>query len=172
MDNTIIIIIIISIVCCISLSFGGGLGYYFMTKEDDTKKDDKKEDDKKDTNRYGGLVWSSGTADQGVGPYQLKYQNDYNLVIYDSNSKAIWSTGTWNQKSQFLKMSDDGNLKLFDGYNENVNIKWSAVPITTCNNVGIYKTTLQEAKSKTNNGKWYGLVFNPSNCNEYVRVFF
>ena len=38
--------------------------------------------------------WSTGTAGQGVGPYNLSMQGDGNLVIYDKDGVAIWASNT------------------------------------------------------------------------------
>ena len=62
-------------------------------------------------------IWNSGTFRKGNGPYRLVFQNDNNLVIYDSNNVPTWATGTWNRPNPggCLAMQDDRNLVLYDG---------------------------------------------------------
>jgi hypothetical protein len=42
-------------------------------------------------------------------------QGDGNLVIYDANSRPLWSTGTYGNAGSRLFMQDDGNAVIYDG---------------------------------------------------------
>ncbi len=59
--------------------------------------------------RSGTKVWSTGR-----GGAQLKLQTDGNLVIYDSNGKATWATGTNGKSAGWLVLGSDGSLRLYD----------------------------------------------------------
>jgi len=52
-----------------------------------------------------------------VGGNKLKVQSDGNLVAYDYNDKAVWSTGTNGRggTGTILKIQNDGNLVLYNG---------------------------------------------------------
>ena len=59
-------------------------------------------------------IWSSRTNGKGTSPHQLKMQNDGNLVIYDANMKATWSTGTSGKgPGAYLVVQDDRNLVVY-----------------------------------------------------------
>ena len=57
-----------------------------------------------------GVNWSSNTAGDEVSC--LVMQSDGNLVLYDSNQHAMWSSGTENHAS-FLVIQDDGNAVIY-----------------------------------------------------------
>ncbi len=67
--------------------------------------------------------------------FQLKFQRDRNLVLYDTQSnQAIWSSGTStnvinhptiNSTGPNLVMQDDGNLVIYAGGSQN-NLVWSS----------------------------------------------
>jgi hypothetical protein len=67
------------------------------------------------TNSSGGQLGTtnSGGANPTGGPFILKVQSDGNLVIYNKNNQAIWSSGT-NGKGvapyQLVMTSDNVNL--------------------------------------------------------------
>lgn len=42
-------------------------------------------------------IWNSGSYGKGRGPYRLIMQDDGNLVIYDADKKATWSTNTYGR---------------------------------------------------------------------------
>ncbi len=52
--------------------------------------------------------------------YSLVMQNDGNLVIYDSNGRPIWSSGTGGNTGDTLVMQNDGNLVIYS---------WQGIPI-------------------------------------------
>ena len=76
------------------------------------------------------VLWGSKTAGKGRAPYKLKLQdNDNHLVLYDTDSKAIWSTGVYKGKDGkqwkeggYASVTNDGNFIVYDGDN---NIMWS-----------------------------------------------
>lgn len=46
--------------------------------------------------------------------YRLVFQNDGNLVVYNSQDKALWHSGTHGMSNAAtLRMQDDGNLVLY-----------------------------------------------------------
>ena len=61
-------------------------------------------------------IWSTGTNGRGTQPYRLVYQDDRNFVLYDGNNSALWSTRTNGQSSRVIRMQDDGNLVIYDGF--------------------------------------------------------
>ena len=54
-------------------------------------------------------IWSSRTSGQ---ENRLVLQNDGNMVIYDSNNRAIWHTGTIN--GHRLNVENGGSIVLYD----------------------------------------------------------
>jgi hypothetical protein len=63
-------------------------------------------------NPYRGALWSSGT--NGLGQFaQARFQWDGNLVVYDSNNIAHFSSGTNGNEHAFLRCQDDGNLVIY-----------------------------------------------------------
>ena len=47
------------------------------------------------------------------GQYDLLFQTDGNLVLYDTNG-PLWSSNTFLSNAAFLQMQGDGNLVLYD----------------------------------------------------------
>lgn len=77
-----------------------------------------------------GPIWiSTGTlANQ---EYKAVYQNDGNLVIYDSKNTPIWFTNTM-ESSTYLVLQDDGCLVIYNGYDTNNLVQvWSSNINTT-----------------------------------------
>jgi hypothetical protein len=61
----------------------------------------------------GTVMWSSNTAGGGQGPYRLYMQkdDDNNLVVYDSKTKALWwDIARKRPGPATVTMQDDGNL--------------------------------------------------------------
>lgn len=56
-----------------------------------------------------------GEIGKGIAPYNLFYQNDGNIVLYDSVSAVIWASNTVNKASTKLVLQNDGNLILYNG---------------------------------------------------------
>ena len=65
-------------------------------------------------------TWQATTIEQDVaftspsGAYQLKFQNDGNLVLRDSSGDDLWSTGTSGLGAVTATMQADNNLVLRD----------------------------------------------------------
>jgi hypothetical protein len=57
----------------------------------------------------GAYYWTSRTNNVGSGPYYLGFQGDGNLVLYDNNPNAIWSSGSKSGAAS-LNLQDDGDL--------------------------------------------------------------
>ena len=104
-------------------------------------------------------ITATNSCTQGQCPTQLVsptsstkavMQSDGNFVIYDSNGKAIWSTGTTNltgTKAPYKQvLQPDGNLVIVDSLNK---IIWTTVSSTTelftqQTTVDNYNLTLQD----------------------------
>ena len=82
----------------------------------------KKENDKKGSNRK--VIWASRTTGAGDPPYTLllaRFSNQ--LVVEDSGSNIIWSTGTKVSKNNnwiaggYANIQENGNFVVYDGRN-------------------------------------------------------
>ena len=82
----------------------------------------KKENDKKGSNRK--VIWASRTTGAGDSPYTLllaRFSNQ--LVVEDSGSNIIWSTGTKVSKNNnwiaggYANIQENGNFVVYDGRN-------------------------------------------------------
>jgi hypothetical protein len=63
-------------------------------------------------------------------------QDDGNLVLYDDNMAAQWSTGTYGQPGNWLRIQDDGNLVLY-GADGTSSPRWAtSTNANTCNDSG------------------------------------
>jgi hypothetical protein len=61
-------------------------------------------------------LWNSGTQGKGGINCQLKMQADGNLVLYNEQNQAIWSSNTYNPSANAgsnLVIQDDGNLVIY-----------------------------------------------------------
>lgn len=52
------------------------------------------------------------------GRYQLAYQTDGNLVIYNASHQPVWSSNTLGHGVGYAAMQDDGNLVIYNGSNQ------------------------------------------------------
>ena len=61
-------------------------------------------------------LWSSETAGQGQGPWNVRLMKDGELTIQDSSyGPPIWSSGSHSQNGPFkLIVSNDGNAAVYD----------------------------------------------------------
>jgi hypothetical protein len=66
-------------------------------------------------------LWSSDT--EGRAASRMSFQNDGNLVIYQSNGAAIWASNTNNRNGKSLRLTNDGSLAI---YTTDGNIIWSS----------------------------------------------
>ena len=62
------------------------------------------------------FIWSIETRNVGTWPYNLKMQDDGNLVLLDANNKVCWSSNTAGQgKAPYsMVIQDDGNVHIYD----------------------------------------------------------
>lgn len=72
-------------------------------------------------------VWSSGTAG-AFGNYAI-FQNDGNLVVYNSGNSPLWWSTTWGEGANSMALQDDGNIYIYAG---------STQEFTTDNRVNSY----------------------------------
>lgn len=68
-----------------------------------------------------GTRWQTNTGNKGMAPRYLTLQQDANLVLYDANNQAIWSSGSqpgkFSQGPYRLELQNDGNLVIYDAGN-------------------------------------------------------
>lgn len=73
--------------------------------------------------------WQTNSANKGTAPRYLTLQQDANLVLYDANNQAIWSSGSqpgrFSQGPYRLELQNDGNLVIYDAGNSPL---WSIGP--------------------------------------------
>lgn len=62
--------------------------------------------------------WQTNSANKGTAPRYLAMQSDANLVIYDTNGRPVWASGSQPRKSSRgpyrLQLQNDGNLVIYD----------------------------------------------------------
>jgi hypothetical protein len=73
-------------------------------------------------------IWNSGTYGRSVK--NTVFQNDGNLVIYDSNNNAIWDTRTYGRGAKRITVQDDGNLVMYNAQNQAI---WDSKTVQPCN---------------------------------------
>ena len=61
----------------------------------------------------GQLLGSGGSLRSADLRYSLAVQNDGNLVVYDTQGRALWSSRTYGNPGASLRMQSDGNLVLY-----------------------------------------------------------
>lgn len=61
-------------------------------------------------------IWTSDTyTESGIEGRTIGVQQDGNIVMYQGENNAIWSSGSsYDAQSPYLKVQDDGNLVLYD----------------------------------------------------------
>ena len=76
------------------------------------------------------ILWQSGSAGKGVGPYSMTMQWDDNLVIYDSKGTPTWASNTGHSYSSRwnLFIENNGSLRVGD---HNGSSGWSTNAITS-----------------------------------------
>jgi hypothetical protein len=60
-----------------------------------------------------GLFWD-GRVDW-YGTNYLAMQGDGNLVVYTSDNRPVWASGTWGHPGAVLRVQDDCNMVIYDG---------------------------------------------------------
>lgn len=72
---------------------------------------------KNNSKDYSNPIWSIETQLRPEKrPFYLKLQSDGNLVMYSTDKRAVWSSGSASQGQgpYFLIMQNDGNLVIYD----------------------------------------------------------
>ncbi len=62
-------------------------------------------------------LWDTATAGAG-SDCRLDFQDDGNLVLYDGNGSALWSTGTSGTSGARFRIQADGNMVVYNGAGE------------------------------------------------------
>lgn len=62
----------------------------------------------------GQSIWPGQNVRSANGRYQLAYQTDGNLVIYNASHQPLWATGTLGRGVGRAVMQDDGNLVIYN----------------------------------------------------------
>jgi len=65
------------------------------------------------------IVWSTGTANQGSGPYSLTLQTNGNLCLFDGTGTSLWCTQTSHQGIGPWRavLQADRNFCIYDSQN-------------------------------------------------------
>ncbi|KAM3222321.1 hypothetical protein P3L10_021591 [Capsicum annuum] len=66
------------------------------------------------------LVWSANRDNPVKANATLQLRQDCNLVLLDSDGTLVWSTNTTGKSVSGLKLTDTGNLVLFDKVNPSI----------------------------------------------------
>jgi hypothetical protein len=66
-------------------------------------------------NWRGTLLPGQAVRDEAAGGNRLVHQHDGNVVIYNVEGRALWSSRTQGTRTTRLVMQDDGNLVLYNG---------------------------------------------------------
>lgn len=59
------------------------------------------------------VIWKANTANKAPGGKAI-YQKDGNFVVYNSKSKAVWSTATSRKVNTHITVQNDGNLVMYN----------------------------------------------------------
>ncbi len=70
-------------------------------------------------------LWVSGT----INSVRAKMQSDGNFVLYNSDSKVQWSSGTAGNPESILEMQDDGNIVIYNKLRKSI---WASQTISFC----------------------------------------
>ncbi len=73
--------------------------------------------------KKGKAVWNTETYKRKKGTTQMHFQEDGNLVIYETIQngkigKALWSSQSYNQEGSYLIVQEDGNLVIYTDNNK------------------------------------------------------
>jgi hypothetical protein len=78
----------------------------------------------------GGALWATGTTGNSGRNVTAFMQTDGNFVVYAnpwSSWIPLWSSGTWGQPGSYLALQNDGNLVVYNQYNN-----WTWASHTCC----------------------------------------
>jgi murein DD-endopeptidase MepM/ murein hydrolase activator NlpD len=76
----------------------------------------------------GQALWDSRTYGQNIK--QTVFQNDGNLVIYNTSNQAVWASRTDGRGGKRLTVQDDGNFVMYNAQNQAL---WATNTVTPCN---------------------------------------
>lgn len=123
MNKEIIIGIIILCIICICISSIGLLSTYFIVSENDTITNSENSTSVKcgsigNTLNKGSSITRCQSLKSSDGSYELKMQEDGNLVLYNNlTSTPLWASKTNNKDGKNLILQEDGNLVLYNSSN-------------------------------------------------------
>lgn len=63
----------------------------------------------------GQILWPEQRLASANGQFQLVMQTDGNLVLYDADLRALWSSGTNHTPGAWAAMQSDGNFVIYNG---------------------------------------------------------
>jgi hypothetical protein len=76
----------------------------------------------------GQALWDTKTSGRNVK--QTIFQNDGNLVIYNTSNQAVWASNTDRRGGTKLTVQDDGNFVMYNAQNQ---VVWPTNTVTSCN---------------------------------------
>lgn len=81
----------------------------------------------------GQALWATGTDRRNVK--QTIFQNDGNLVIYNTSNQAVWASNTDRRGGTKLIVQDDGNFVMYNAQNQAL---WASNTVASCTNSSGY----------------------------------
>jgi roadblock/LC7 domain-containing protein len=98
----------------------------------------------------GQALWDTKTYGRNVN--KTIFQNDGNLVIYNTSNQAVWASRTDGRGGKRLTVQDDGNLVIYNAQNQAL---WATNTMTSCT-----QPTQRESKKKVDAfvNKWLGKI--------------
>jgi hypothetical protein len=76
----------------------------------------------------GQALWDTKTYGRNVN--RTIFQNDGNLVIYNTSNQAVWASGTDRRGGTRLTVQDDGNFVMYNAQDQAL---WDSKTVTSCN---------------------------------------
>jgi hypothetical protein len=76
----------------------------------------------------GQALWDTKTYGKNVK--QTIFQNDGNLVIYNTSNQAVWASNTDRRGGARVTVQDDGNVVMYNSQNQAL---WQTNTVTSCN---------------------------------------
>jgi hypothetical protein len=76
----------------------------------------------------GQALWDTKTYGRNVN--RTIFQNDGNLVIYNTSNNAVWASNTDRRGGTRLTVQDDGNFVMYNAQNQAL---WATNTVTSCN---------------------------------------
>jgi hypothetical protein len=75
----------------------------------------------------GQALWDTKTYGRNVN--RTIFQNDGNLVIYNTSNQAVWASGTDRRGGTRVTVQDDGNFVMYNAQNQAL---WATNTVTSC----------------------------------------